>query len=240
MAKKPKSWRELTPKQKRTRIFDVVFITFLISITFGINPILQSALNTEYPVVVVISDSMVPTIYTGDLLFIQAKSPEDIKAGSHENRTGDVILYDSKGVWDDPRPEPIVHRVVGKYYDNITKKYYFITQGDNLNTNPRTDPPGTDKEIPVPEDKVLGVVVGRIPKLGSVKIWLNDIQEKHQISPYLIVGGIFLTVVLSISLIQYLIHPQKDDESLNKSEKSGTNENPGDTGDIEDTGDTEG
>jgi hypothetical protein len=99
---------------------------------------------------------------------------------------------------------------VGKFYDNETEKYYFITQGDNLNTNPRTDPPGTDLEIPVPEDKIIGVVIFRIPKLGWIKIWLAG---SPGLSLVLILG---LSILLVISLVHEVNNSKeegKDDES---------------------------
>ena len=77
---------------------------------------------------------MVPTINRGDLLIVGNKAPIDIKDGTINNKTGDIIIYDASGVWPDSlasqlNGEPVVHRVVGKYLNQTDGLYYFIQKG---------------------------------------------------------------------------------------------------------------
>ena len=87
-----------------------------------------------------------------------------------------IILYSSKKVelgdvivfLVQHRPDPIIHRVV-KISEEDGKKYY-TTKGDhNCDSGPF--------ELKLPEDKVIGKAVWRVPWLGWVKIaavWLFE------------------------------------------------------------------
>ncbi|MBU0614733.1 MAG: signal peptidase I [Nanoarchaeota archaeon] len=92
----------------------------------------------------------------GDIMVLIGKSPEKIKIG-------DIIVFKSS------RPDPIIHRVIRKWDDN---GYRFHTKGDN---NPDSIKTIYLDETNIPEDKVLGVAVIRIPLLGYVKIWFVDL-----------------------------------------------------------------
>jgi len=134
---------------------------------------------------------MEPTIHRGDVLFVNNVPPGEIIAGDHLARTGDVIIYETKGLWDFPISEPVVHRVINKTYSGGVWK--FTTQGD-ANTSP-------DAYL-VPEDKVYGKVVGIIPRIGEVKLFLD---ETNLTIPLL---G-FLGLLLVISIIWDYKHPEK-------------------------------
>lgn len=179
----------------------------MVFFAFGSVPILKLLLHTDYPLVVVSSESMVPTINKGDILIIKWKDPAEIVAGSHTEKTGDVLLYDTNGLWDRPADYPVVHRVVGKEYDNVTGEYTFITQGD---ANSYTDPPSyPDREIPIPEGNVIGVVSGRIPKLGWIKIGMEGLPG---FSMLFLIG---LGVLLIVSIISEIINPKKEESEQN-------------------------
>lgn len=150
-------------KAKKQLVVTVVAVGAIFGGTLGTFLLMQVAWNTEIPVVVVTSGSMEPTIYRGDVLFIQGVPPETIEAGDHALRTGDVIVYDTRGVWTFPLNEPVVHRVVNKTFSG--GKWYFTTFGDN-NFLPDL--------FLVPEDKVYGKVTGIIPKIGHVKLFLDE------------------------------------------------------------------
>jgi len=212
MVQAPKFWQELTSKQKKEAVISVVLIVVVLGGTFGGLALTKVFLHTDYPFVVVTSGSMEPTIYRGDILILEGKDPADIALGTHEDRLGDIILYDSHGIWINPIDEPIVHRVVGRTYDNLTATYYFVTQGD---ANGDTDPPGSPTyEILVPETHILGVVKHIIPKVGMIKIWLSEIPG---LSAILIAG---LGILLVISIIQDIRHPNEDDEKKSKKDSS--------------------
>jgi signal peptidase len=201
LRKKPKEKREPIPKKK---IFIAVFlIGFAFFGSYLIYFILQIALNTQTPMVVVVSGSMEPNINKGDLLFLKGENPEKIEVG-------DVIVYDAQGLWEGAPEDPIVHRVID--IDEEDGDLLFITKGD---ANEYKD------EEPVPEDHVLGVVVGRIPYVGWIKIILTDYGL---IFPVIII----LSVPLVISIIWDLFKPEveQDKEKEDKTEEFiGTIEN---------------
>jgi signal peptidase len=198
-------------KQKKEMIIGAVMIAIAIFGTYGTFAILKAVYKTDTPLVVVTSGSMEPVISRGDLLVIEYRDPADIQTGTIEDLKGDIILYDSHGVWSNPIPEPVVHRVVGKYFNETDKKYYFITKGD---ANADTDPPdlGNRIEIPVPEDKVIGVVVRIIPEIGKVKLFLDDTGSTVPL--IIILGGL-----LVISIIWDITHPEEEEEEDTPSPK---------------------
>ena len=208
MGQIPPQSNEKQKETKKVNKKDVIVGLIIIGIaffgTFGVYGIMKVALHTEYPMVVVISGSMEPTIYRGDLLIVEGVNPEDVKVGTIEDKQGDIIVFDSQGVWPGASPEPIVHRVVGIYIDNSTGKYYFITKGDN---NPDTDPPGPG-EVLLPAEKILGRVVSIIPKVGYIRIFLSEGNMG-----YYIIG--LLGVLLIISIVKDILNPEEDEEEEN-------------------------
>ena len=201
----------------------IIIGILIIAIGFGspfiITLLMQAILQTQHPLVVVVSDSMNPAIYRGDLLILQGKNPIDIVNGTIEGKEGDIIVYDAHGVWDgwpngQVPDEPIVHRIVNKWFDNSTGKWMFYTKGDNDVTNTNIDPPDgyfqVDYRYPVPEDKILGVVIGRVPYIGYVNIFLSE----NNIFLYLIIG--ILGTLLVISVIWDIISPEKEEEKDSK------------------------
>jgi signal peptidase len=193
----------ISKKQKKEAIIALVLVIIAVGGTFGLLGILRLSLKTDNPLVVVISDSMEPTIDVGDLLVIQGVNASEIEIG-------EIILYDSRGLWPPPNPyipEPIVHRIVEKYLNDTDGKWYFYTLGDNNEGN--IDPPDTFNvtEIPVPEDRVIGIVKTIIPKIGMVKIWMGKIPGL----PTIILVG--LSIALLISIVWDLMHPKQDEEN---------------------------
>lgn len=184
-----------TPKRKI--IIAVILIVFAFSGSFLIYFILQITLNTQTPMVVVVSGSMEPTLLKGDLLFLQGKDPAQIKNGTIIGKEGDIIVFDARNLpgWTHPPNDPIVHRVVDKWYDG---GWFFQTKGD---ANFVVD------EAPVPESRILGVVVGRIPYIGWIKILLTD-------SGLLIPLLVIVSALLIISIIWDIV--KKDDDGRDK------------------------
>ncbi|MFW9952681.1 MAG: signal peptidase I [Candidatus Thorarchaeota archaeon] len=181
-------------------IFAIVTISVAFLGSFLVYFILQVSLNTQTPVVVVISGSMEPTIHEGDLLFVKGVNPEDIRNGTIEDKDGDIIVFNAH--WFGAPVDPIVHRVVGKYL--VGDVWYFITKGD-ANSSPDV--------APVPEYDVIGVVVGGIPYIGWVKIFLTN-------SGLLIPLLVIISALLIISIIRDVIKgEEKDEKEGAKSEK---------------------
>ncbi len=179
-----------TPSKKKI-IVAIFLISFAFFGSFLIFFIMQIGLNTQTPMVVVVSGSMTPNINKGDLLYLQGMDADDIKSGTIEEMDGDVIVFDARGLWLGAPEDPIVHRVVGKQHDGV--RWWFRTKGD---ANSYLDADW------IPEERILGVVVGRIPFIGWVKIFLTD-------SGLLVPLLVILSGLLIISIIWDLIKEEE-------------------------------
>ncbi|MFX1316238.1 MAG: signal peptidase I [Promethearchaeota archaeon] len=194
---KSSSKKEKESTTKRKIIIAVILIISAFSGSFLIYFIMQISLDTKVPMVVVISPSMEPKINVGDLLFVKGKDPEDIKNGTIEGKEGDIIVFDAHGIWSNPPADPVVHRVVGKRYDN---GWLFTTKGD-ANTFPDS--------AEVPANKIFGVVCGRIPYIGWIKILLTN-------SGLLIPLLIIISIILVISIIWDIIKKEEEEKDINE------------------------
>ncbi|MFQ6080986.1 MAG: signal peptidase I [Candidatus Bathyarchaeia archaeon] len=117
---------------------------------------LRAALRTEFPLHAVVSESMVPTLQVGDLLVVQGVvNASGINAAPE---TGDIIVFRKPT----DASEFIVHRAIDKIYRG--ESWFFKTKGDN---NRGSDP------WEVPENYVIGKVIGRVPLLGYLKIFMG-------------------------------------------------------------------
>lgn len=136
---------------------------------------LKGVLNTDVPLAVVKSTSMVPTLNIGDIVVISGVNPKELKPG-------DVIIYDKRINVRDLSKAPyhkvesigyiIIHRVERVY--SINGEVYLVTKGDN---NLYSDP------WIVPGEGVLGRVLtlkfnGRdyilkIPYIGYLSLYLH-------------------------------------------------------------------
>ena len=119
----------------------LVYILLGFGIAFAANAALGLAFHTDTPVVAVFSDSMVPTYYKGDMIFVN---------GAGNISVGDIVVYDSPVY-----RYPIIHRVIAFDGDKV------ITKGDH---NAVQDPWETSP------DKIHGKAMLRVPLLGWVKI----------------------------------------------------------------------
>lgn len=140
----------------------VIYIIIGLVAAFAINTGLAFAFDTSKPVMAVVSGSMEPTFYKGDLIVSKGVPPENLEVG-------DVIVYKNpiRGI-------DVVHRIVAK--EERGNHIYFFTKGDNNMTNPEWDqktmPPLAP---PIMDEWVEGKVVLVIPKLGWFKVALTEI-----------------------------------------------------------------
>ena len=189
--------KNATKKEKKSVsrkkiIIAVVMISVAFFGSFLVYFILQISFNTESPIVVVVSGSMEPQIHEGDLLFVMGKDPEDIKNGTAEDKDGDIIVFFA--YWHGAPVEPIVHRVINKYQDN--GMWYFETKGDAN---------GIPDQGVRSEDDIIGVVVGGIPFIGWVKIFLTD---SGLLIPLLVV----ISALLIFSIVRDFYKGDDEDE----------------------------
>lgn len=147
----------------------------------------QAALNTNNPVLAVISGSMcIPndgacdgwvslnhpferTLHKGDLIIIQGVNPSGLNA---DYPNSDIIVFVSPR---DP-DELIVHRIVSA--QEVEGVLYFITKGDgNGNKWPSTPEFGIDEwngyPYGIPQTLVVGKVIMRIPWIGHVVLFMR-------------------------------------------------------------------
>lgn len=142
-----KSRQDIINTDPRSIIPLVVLIILAIWFAVGIFPIKPVAIA---------SGSMEKELYVGDIAIIQKCNPNDIVEG-------DIIEYQMEGY-------TVIHRVIAKKQKN--GEYYFITKGDNNNTQDAN---------PVMQDQLIGKVIFKIKYLGYPAIWLHIIQSEEQI-----------------------------------------------------------
>jgi len=125
------------------------------------------------------------------------REPDNIKNGTIADKDGDIIVFNAQGLWPTAPIDPIVHRVINKY--QIGDTWYFETKGD---ANAIHD------VAPIPESCVIGVVVGGIPYIGWVKIFLT---ESGLLIPLLVV----ISALLILSMVRE-IYKGGDDDQVDK------------------------
>eukprot|EP00922_Rhytidocystis_sp_ex-Travisia-forbesii_P024522 GHVS01036013.1.p1 GENE.GHVS01036013.1~~GHVS01036013.1.p1 ORF type:complete len:213 (+),score=36.78 GHVS01036013.1:211-849(+) len=113
--------------------------------------------GSQSPVVVVLSGSMEPGFFRGDILFL-TNPPELVAA--------DVVVFQVEG-----REIPIVHRIIS-IHQNGSTDLAVLTKGDNNSVDDR----GlyAKKQLWLKKDNIMGTAVGFLPHVGMVTIWLND------------------------------------------------------------------
>jgi signal peptidase len=161
----------------KTGIMIAIILIAFFAFWFG----LRYSLATEYPLLAVASESMVPTLNVGDLIVVHGVSnPAEIYA---HPVNGDIIIFttydpsktqEPLDLWPGKEPELIVHRAINKtlkWDDHVGRTvWYFTTKGDH---NPSEDRwPGTNFDG-VPDYYVVGKVVGSVPQLGNVPLFIR-------------------------------------------------------------------
>jgi signal peptidase len=162
--------------------YAATFIT-LIAVFYGGTMALKSTLGTSNPMMVVISQSMVPTLGVGDFIFIQnIDSFDQLNIG--DPPVGDILVFLN------PRAnqEYIVHRAIDG--TKIDGSWVYQTKGDN-----NAFPDG----FPVSESLVVGKVVNRIPVIGYFSLFIKTMK-----------GFGFILGLMAISFFYDNILPKKE------------------------------
>ena len=142
--------------------------------------------NTESPMVVVLSGSMEPSMYRGDILILVKKPELNI---------GDVVVYQIEN-----EKIPIVHRISSIQEMEVEDKNEpnnkriatrYLTKGDN---NPVDDRGLYPKKTNYLDEKnIVGHVYGNIPYSGYLTLLLND----YPAAKVAMIGLMFLSVLLT-------------------------------------------
>ena len=129
----------------------VVLIVLVIGLYIIFTGGLKLALNTDTPIMVVVSGSMRPTININDLIIVQGVDPHTLKVG-------DIIVFKNPNYPNQPCESGhcIVHRIIEIVKTNPLT---FRTKGD---ANYAPDP------FLVRENDVVGKVIMIIPQLGII------------------------------------------------------------------------
>jgi len=151
-------WANLTRMRARQFVLQLISFGLIVSSALMIWKSLMIVTGSESPIVVVLSGSMEPAFYRGDLLFLyMPDSPI---------RVGEIVVFKLDG-----RDIPIVHRVV-KVHERPDGGVDLLTKGDN---NPVDDrglyPPG---QMWLNEHHIIGRAKGFLPYIGMVTIIMND------------------------------------------------------------------
>jgi signal peptidase I len=178
----------------------IIALILLVVLSFWYGP--QIILGTSVPIAVVPSGSMcIPfgrdcdgwthpfdrTLHVGDIIIIQGVNPRELKTTYPDS---DVIIFRRP---DDPNVL-IVHRILA--VQEIGGKLYFTTKGDGNSVKDYWvgTPQGT-----VPEDLIVGKLFMRIPWIGHIPLFINNVAEALGIEDSNI--GVFIIVFLIVLLI---------------------------------------
>jgi signal peptidase I len=162
MAKKRKRNKNTnqTPKSKeKSTSMGREIASYVIIILVGI--ILAQHLN------VVVSGSMEPVFYRGDVVVIEKTSLFGIQeVNPTDLKVGDIVIYNA--TWF---PEPVIHRIISIQKGSDGQTYY-VTKGDN---NPKPDP----SLVSTGQVQAKVVSIGNqplvIPKIGYITLWIRGL-----------------------------------------------------------------
>merc|ERR1712070_393481 len=143
---------------KRQFLFQSLNLAMIVFSALMIWKGLMFITKAESPVVVVLSGSMEPAFYRGDILFLHR--------GDEPFRVGEVCVFKISG-----RDIPIVHRIM-KVHEKRDGALNLLTKGDNNNLDDR----GlyNEGQLWLEETEVIGRTVGYLPYVGMVTIIMND------------------------------------------------------------------
>lgn len=132
--------------------------------------------NSESPVVVVLSGSMEPGMFRGDILFLTL--------WDEPFTPGDITVFKIAG-----RGIPIVHRVLNSH-EKADGHVEMLTKGDNN----RVDDRGLYqvRQLFITKSDIMGRAFAFLPYVGMITIWLND----YPMLKYVILGvmSFFVTI----------------------------------------------
>ena len=163
----------------------IVFFVVLVATAFGAIYGLRALLGTQYPLMVVVSQSMVPTLGVGDFIFVgHIDDFERVEAAPQPE--GEILVFSRLSSSN----EYIVHRAVEKFMEN--GMWFFVTKGDN---NPVSD------GRPVQENRVVGWVIGRAPILGYFVLFVKTSR-----------GLILIAALMAIVFFSDYLMPLRQEE----------------------------
>ena len=128
----------ITSDEKQILLYIIIIITCL----FTINIITENYLNTDKFLVTVLSESMEPTLYRGDIVII--------KNEVNYNEKNIIVFNTNNNLY--------VHRIIA-----TKEQKAYRTAGDKT---------GIIDSWMLKNEDILGKVIFKIPKLGHINLWL--------------------------------------------------------------------
>ena len=139
--------KEQNPEKKKSITREIGEIAIAILVAVLVYYGLSFVLGTSMPIVSVVSGSMEPVLYRGDLIILVA--PNDLKVK-------DVVIYQRPDI-----SETIIHRIIEE------RDGGYIIKGDN---NQVADPGIVRK------NQILGKVIYAVPLLGYPRVLLFELE----------------------------------------------------------------
>ena len=168
--------------RKRDLLLSLLSFGMIIADALAIWKGISYVTGSESPIVVVLSGSMEPELYRGDILLLVGPKNGTLTPG-------DIIVYNQA-----ERNIPIIHRVLEQHWTHQARskneQYLYLTKGDNNN--------GDDRGLYAPgvkwlsEPDVVGRAVLRAPYFGMLTIYMTDYPNFK----YLIIGALAVAVLI--------------------------------------------
>jgi len=159
------SWNTLANMRKRQLLQQTITFIMIIGSALMIWKGLMVVTGSESPIVVVLSGSMEPAFFRGDLLFLWLDPNDPIEVG-------DVTVFKLQA-----REIPIVHRVI-EVHDRGNGTTHYLTKGDNNPVDDRSiyhqNQPGL---VWLERRHLIGKAKGFLPYIGMVTIKMNEYPQ---------------------------------------------------------------
>lgn len=145
----------------RDAVHHTVNLLFLLSVAFFSWRQLVYVTHCPEAMVVVISGSMEPGYYRGDILFLHRQFE------LHPIKVGDVVVYNVQN-----HSIPIVHRIVKMSVRGRDGKRLYLTKGDNNLDDDRFLYPYQAQWIE--EEQIVGKSFAYLPRLGYITLMMSE------------------------------------------------------------------
>lgn len=149
----------------------VFFLLTALLVAFTFYQTIGAGLDTETPIVSVVSDSMEPTFERGDIIVVRGASMEDIEVN-------DTIVFESKyDIINQNRP-PLIHRVIEKGNGTVATKgdanddqitYCVWDRGFSAGGDCPEGAQLVEEEKNITADQIKGKLLFTIPELAHLK-----------------------------------------------------------------------
>lgn len=141
----------------KTTVTEIIFYIVIIVVVF----MAAQHLN------VVVSGSMEPVFYRGDIVMVEKTDFFGLQEFSVDDvKVGDIVVYNAK--WYN---QPVIHRVINITHDANGNTLYLI-KGDH---NSRADPLLVTKDQIKQRVVTVGDTPVVIPKIGYVNLWVKGL-----------------------------------------------------------------